>query len=168
MPDLKATLVRKFGPLPLWGWIGVVGGGVYVGRKYLGKSKGGATSILRGGTDSTGTATGFGESALPVDVTGRAATDVAAMPLGIDAGYTGLPIPGDLGGFQIQPDIFSSTVTPQPSTTTAVAITAGGCQKPHKRAMLGAYPDAPNRECPQGWYLDRVPLTPCFGWCVPS
>jgi hypothetical protein len=166
--DLKATLTKKVGPLPLWGWVGVVGGGVYIGRKYLGKSGGGATSILSGGNDSTGTATGFGESALPVDVTGRAAVDVAAMPLGI-AGYDSLPIPTDLGGYDILPDISSSTVTPQPATTTAAPpIVNAGCTKPHKPMRLGAYPDAPHRECPQGWHANRIPFTPCFGWCVPN
>lgn len=164
MADIKATLTRKIGPLPVWGWAAVVVGGVYVGRRFLGGSKSPATSILSGGGSST-TDTGFGESALPVDVTGRAATDVAPTP--IPSGYDTLPIdyfPPDLGG--LLPDPAASTpITPAPATTTAV----GGvrpCSKATKQPGLGRYADAPNRECPQGWHLNRIPFTPCFGYCV--
>lgn len=165
MPDIKATLTRKIGPLPVWGWVGVVAGGVFVGRKLLGGKAGGATSILSGA--SAPAETGFGESALPVDVTGRAAVDVAPTP--VQPGYDSLPIDyTGLGGFDVFPDMSASTpVTPQPATTTAGGgVLVRPCTRETKVPGLGRYADAPNRECPQGWHLNRIPLTPCFGYCV--
>ena len=162
MPKIKEVLTRKIGPLPVWAWGGVVVGGAFVGRKILARQ--GAPTASIAGTSNLAE-TGFGESALPVDVTGRAA-EVATIPEADFGDF--LPIPSFydipyLGDEQF--DVPPTPTTGAPSTGGTITKT---CTKLHLQPKLGGYPDAPNRECPKGFHLNRVPFTPCYGWCVPS
>lgn len=169
MPDIKAILTRKVGPLPVWAWGGVVIGGAFVGRKILARSGGSVGASIAGTRDLA--ETGFGESALPVDVTGRA--PVMGVPESDFGDFLPIPEPiffSDSGGIGFDvPPTPTPVVTPAPGPTTGGILTVSKpCTKPHKPPKLGGYPDAPNRECPQGWHLNRVPFTPCYGWCVPN
>lgn len=164
--DIKATLTRKIGPLPVWAWGGVVIGGAFVGRKILAKSGGAATASIAGTSNLA--ETGFGESAVPYDVTGRAPTSMET-PATDFADFLPIPEPifySDSGGIGFDvPPTPTPVVTP---STGGILTTTKPCTKTHLKPKLGGYPDAPNRECPQGFHLNRVPLTPCFGWCVPN
>lgn len=157
MVDLKEALTRKLGPLPVWAWGGIAGGGVLALRR-LGYIKAPAPA------DSTGADSSA--------VSDEAALGVIAPPAGVDYyGGDGALLPAlteVLGPEPITAPGVDPTVPAEvpPGQRPGGAVSA--CNKPHKAPGLGRYRDAPNRECPQGWHLNRVPGTPCFGWCVPN
>lgn len=161
MATLRATLTRKIGPLPLWAWGGAVVGGVVVSRVLLrrrGAPAAGEAPAPNFLTVGEAMPIGLGESALPVDVTGRAPEPFFEAFPSEPIGFEALDFPG--GGFGFD-------VAPTPSPTTVVAGTAAaGCVGPTLPAGFRRYPDAPNRFCPHGWHLAL--RGPCAGKCVPS
>jgi hypothetical protein len=54
MPDVAATLTRKIGPLPLWAWGAIIGGGIV------------AAKVLSGGGSSSGSSQVLGTSNVPL------------------------------------------------------------------------------------------------------
>lgn len=153
--DLKEALTRKLGPLPVWAWGGIAGGGALVLRR-LGYIKAPAPADSTGADSST--------------VADDAALGIIQDPAGVNY-YGGdgalLPAIGEVYGPEpvTLPGV-DSTVPPEVPPGQRPGGFIPTCSKPHKPPGLGRYPGAPNRECPQGWHLNRVPLTPCFGWCV--
>jgi len=76
MPDWKAALTKKIGPLPAWGWGAVVGGG-YLGYRMLsgkGISLSGATSAATDAASDNGTGVSGTGSVGPGDGGGVAPT----------------------------------------------------------------------------------------------
>jgi hypothetical protein len=156
--DLKETLTRKLGPLPVWAWGGIAGGGVLVLRR-LGYIKSAAPADSTGADSST--------------VSDEAALSVIGEPASVSyyGGDGALLPPGGLdylGGVETVSSPLEPAVPAEVPPGQRPSGPTSGCSKPHKAPGLGRYPDAPNRECPQGWHLNRVPGTPCFGWCVPN
>lgn len=56
MPDIKAALTRKLGPLPVWAWGGVAAGGIWLWRSF---NKGATTESMYGGGLSDGAGGGI-------------------------------------------------------------------------------------------------------------
>lgn len=52
MPEITEALTRKIGPLPVWAWGGVVGGGILVARALTGGSGGSGASVSPVALDS--------------------------------------------------------------------------------------------------------------------
>lgn len=46
MPEVAEVVTRKLGPLPVWGWAVVIGGGVLVWRAARGSGGGGGTTVI--------------------------------------------------------------------------------------------------------------------------
>jgi hypothetical protein len=49
----KATLTRKYGPLPGWAWVGILAGGTYLFLRYR-QGQAGSDQADQGATDGTG------------------------------------------------------------------------------------------------------------------
>ncbi len=156
MVDLKATLTRKVGPLPVWAWGGIAGVGLIVARKA------GWIRTKAPAGDSTGAAPDTVADGGPIE-----------PPASVDYwGGDGAALLPGVGGEVLPPGV----VALDPGTYSVPELVPAGvrpsgsfvppCSRPHRQPQLGGYAGAPNRECPQGWHLNRVPLTPCFGYCV--
>lgn len=62
MPDIRETLTRKIGPLPLYAWGAIVGGGLLVARKLTGGGAGSGGTVLGTVTDAVDASGGGGGS----------------------------------------------------------------------------------------------------------
>lgn len=159
MAAAREILTRRIGPLPTWGWLAAGAGGLIVGRVLLRRRGGAVAPAPTFGVVGDSFPVGLGESALPVDVTGRA-------PVAFDEALPFEPI-----GFEsvFFPDGGFPGTEPLPTPTSVVTGTATlavGCDKPTRRPIWGGYADAPRRFCPQGWHLALTGR--CAGNCVPN
>jgi hypothetical protein len=84
MPNLKAGLTKKIGPLPAWGWAVAIGGGILAFRLFRGGGSHGSDSVIGGG----------GDASTPTGV-----NPIASILPGSSSGITSpLPVPGSVGG----------------------------------------------------------------------
>lgn len=156
MATAREVLTRRIGPLPTWAWLAAGAGGIIVSRVLL-RRRGGAAPAPSFGAIGDSFPVGLGESALPVDVTGRAPGGfdeaLPAEPIGFE--FLDFPI-GGLPGTEPLPTP-SSVVTGTPTQPV-------GCTRPTRQPIYGGYADAPNRFCPQGWHLALTGR--CIGRCI--
>lgn len=147
MVDIKATLTRKVGPLPVWGWL-VAGGAVFLIVKRLHPA--GASSTA---TDTTGSApdsvASGGSGSLggsPIDYTTSGDGAEVSGFGAVDTGAGVVTAPTD-GGPGPQPVPSSVLAGPRPATGVWHVI-PGGCP-PGFHMSNGKC--APGRYCPPGY-----------------
>lgn len=161
MPGLKETLTRKVGPLPVWAW-GAAGIGGLLAARYLKTRQAAQVPTTGAGTAGDTFASGMGDSAIPVDVTGR-----APLMSYSEVGGGGYPVPEPI--FYPDPGLTATDgvpPTPDIAPRPVPVFQPPVYGKPTKPAGLGLYPDAPNRECPLGWH--KAVSGPYRGLCIPN
>lgn len=153
MAELPAWATKKLGPLPVGGWVLLVGGGIgvvlYMRKKRAGESGDMPTEFQENEADFM-----YG---VPID-----SPEDTYAPWTPAPPVTGSP---GTGGYPITPPV----IVPEPGEdTTPEELPAAKtvCDKPTLPARFGRYGDAPNRYCPSGWHMANQ--GPCAGKCIPN
>lgn len=133
MPDIKAALTKKIGPLPAWGWAVAIGGGYLVFRAVRGGGGGGSSSVIGGGDTSTptgstipgfsGTSSGdVGTVPIPGTIGGGGGSTSANPVGGAPLGILNFPTGGGINIGTIAPISTPSGRVPNPATAPAAIV----------------------------------------------
>jgi len=149
--ELPAWLTKKVGPFPVGVWVLIGGAGV------------GAVYFIRKRTGSGGDGFMDNEASdmygVPIDSPDDTYPDAPSSPPPYPSGQPGT------GGYVLYPPYTEPLPgEPAPADVPVPVVVPATCTQATLPARHGAYPDAPNRDCPNGWH--RANQGPCVGKCI--
>lgn len=150
--ELPAWLTKKVGPLPVGAYV-LIGGVGLAGIYYYRKRASG------GGEDAYSFNENEGDDVYGVPIESPEDEYAPSTP------PPAFSAPPGTGGFILTPLPYDPIIgAPDEEPAPDVRVPVATCQEQTLPARRGAYPSAPNRDCPQGWH--RAVNGPCAGHCI--